>query len=621
MKRLIFVLIIITYTITSYSQFKAIKGVLFPDGKVQNMAIGAGGDPDYVIRKIGTKIYSFPNPNTSYVAYSDTNLTSVLQRSMNQLVNGGIIHINKGLYNFIDSLNIPYNHITIEGDGMYETILKLRPWFDYTPTTGDRTRSMIWLRHSDYFTLKGVQLDGNADNQHYQWESSNSVAKIMGIMGSWWTSGHTNWDDPDYVTVRNCYIHDFTQYGIDINMSKYSIVEDCYFRDNRENNFNYSDSVRHSKINRVTCEGAGSVSIAITGYDNEVTNCIVRASTNWTPTWGLEFIRTAHRCKFANNYVIGTKTPGTGIGHEMRAGFGASGGLGIKDCVITGNQFYDVSGASSKGITFQNDTGSLVSNNIITGVTGYGIQVQGGYKTAILNNVIRSTQGTGAGISLQDNDAATIHCSSVLVKGNYVEMYGYGIMMQALASNCLVLDNVFKSLSYGDYNIESTVTGTVWNNNYSTYTNSFIFPSNIPMAPSYKTVKYLIGYPGATGTDFNWTSAANTTQQNLDLGYAVPSNARVVAIEIKCTQSVAGGITGFTIGAGNASAGSQYIAPANCNTANWIIDIIDATKPAAVSMTASAATHIWLAGVPTGANWSTMTAGKWSVYITYLFVK
>ena len=132
-----------------------------------------------------------------------------------------------------------------------------------------------------------------------------------------------------------------------------------------------------------------------------------------------------------------------------------------------------------------------------------------------------------------------------------------------------------------------------------------------------RTVSKTIGHVGHVGADFAWTTGANHTAQNLDLGAIVPAKARVIAIEIVCTETLIGN-TDMTLGAGNASAGAQFIVAASCNTANEVRGIIDATLPAAVVMDYAAATKVWIIGDPSDATWADQSAGLWTVYVTYL---
>lgn len=140
---------------------------------------------------------------------------------------------------------------------------------------------------------------------------------------------------------------------------------------------------------------------------------------------------------------------------------------------------------------------------------------------------------------------------------------------------------------------------------------------NLDALDVYKTVrtfKKTIGIPGATGVDAVFVTGAGHAAQNLDLGAIIPAMCRVVAIEVVCTASVVG-VTDFNIAVGNASAGEQFIAAASCDDLNEVRGIIDATKPAAVAMSTSA-TNIFFQGDPSDNNWSDISAGGWTIYIT-----
>jgi hypothetical protein len=132
-----------------------------------------------------------------------------------------------------------------------------------------------------------------------------------------------------------------------------------------------------------------------------------------------------------------------------------------------------------------------------------------------------------------------------------------------------------------------------------------------------KTVKKTIGYPGsvALGTaDFQWTSAANTTAQNIDLGSIVPAFARVLDVKL-VTEATHTGAVSLAITAGSASAGSEFVATG----ANYTLNDVRACAHAAAlnNAPAAAASKVWIGGTP-GANWSLMTAGRLAIYVTYI---
>lgn len=134
-----------------------------------------------------------------------------------------------------------------------------------------------------------------------------------------------------------------------------------------------------------------------------------------------------------------------------------------------------------------------------------------------------------------------------------------------------------------------------------------------------KTKKILIGYPGSVAlglADFQWTSAANTTAQNLDLGAIIPALASPLIVKLHTEATHTGGVS-LAITAGNASTGSQFVATG----ANMTAGAIRQTAHADIGGVAPvvAASNVFIGGTP-GANWSLMTAGILAVYVTYLEV-
>lgn len=131
-----------------------------------------------------------------------------------------------------------------------------------------------------------------------------------------------------------------------------------------------------------------------------------------------------------------------------------------------------------------------------------------------------------------------------------------------------------------------------------------------------KTVKKTIGAPGVAGCDFNWTSAANTTAQNLDLGSIIPAFARVLEVRARVIATHTGGVS-LAITAGNASTGEQFLASVQAFTLNVVVGTLLALLWTVAPT--NAASKVFIGAVP-GANWSLMTVGKMEVSITYIEV-
>jgi hypothetical protein len=133
-----------------------------------------------------------------------------------------------------------------------------------------------------------------------------------------------------------------------------------------------------------------------------------------------------------------------------------------------------------------------------------------------------------------------------------------------------------------------------------------------------KTVKITIGAVGVAGCDKNFTTAANTNEQVIDLGAIVPALARVLDVKTRTEVAFAGtSLSALVMETGNSSSGAQFIASATIMAANAITAANLTTMSVAP---AAAASKVYCAATPTGANWSAITAGKVAVYVTYIEV-
>jgi hypothetical protein len=132
-----------------------------------------------------------------------------------------------------------------------------------------------------------------------------------------------------------------------------------------------------------------------------------------------------------------------------------------------------------------------------------------------------------------------------------------------------------------------------------------------------RTVSYIIGAPGVTGCDHNFTSVANATEQSIQLGSTtiIPAKSLINNIISHCVDGLNGVITG-TADLGNTSSGSEYKTAMNLDDTNEIIGAVDSTSSfySTVSISASS---VYFSFTPS-ANWNTITNGKWKVWITYL---
>ena len=129
-----------------------------------------------------------------------------------------------------------------------------------------------------------------------------------------------------------------------------------------------------------------------------------------------------------------------------------------------------------------------------------------------------------------------------------------------------------------------------------------------------KTKRVTIGHV-AGGANYNWATAANTTEQVLTIADVIPAFAKLVDVQLITTEAVTPAITTFVVEIGTSSSGNQIAASATCFAVNTIIESAVAGAP--LLATSASAASLYLAGTP-GANWAGMVAGHWTLLVTYI---
>jgi hypothetical protein len=282
----------------------------------------------------------------------------------------------------------------------------------------------------------------------------------------------------------------------------------------------------------------------------------------------------------------------------------------IERVKITGNIFRDDRGANSwsyNGI-FDYSAGTTknitVSENIFEGMLNRGI-----YLVAIADNyTISNNQFVDIPTGIH---ADVTHCDDLVIDGNRFNTVTTPI---SISDAQVVRPFITNNNWYGCTNdpVTTSAVGLVSTNNVNK-------DGIIAVTSGIMLIKRTIGVYGIAGMNANFASVADKVAQNRDLGEIIPAKARVIAIEIICNTSCLSATTGYLrLGAGNASAGEQFIAAATCYGHHDVRGIIDATRPAAVIMNEDAATHIWIQGSLPDDNWDTFTAGDWEINITYI---
>lgn len=113
--------------------------------------------------------------------------------------------------------------------------------------------------------------------------------------------------------------------------------------------------------------------------------------------------------------------------------------------------------------------------------------------------------------------------------------------------------------------------------------------------------------------------AVNSTEQSVDMGALIPAFAEIVSCQVRCIEAVVSSeadpddITGLDIG--TSSGGGEILATGTPDDLNDIISTGTADSPEVVAT--NAARNVWINLNPID-NWSTMSAGRWAVMVTYI---
>lgn len=428
--------------------------------KVQT-AIQSIPAPDYLIEKIGANVLGHPGRNT-LTALQDTNLTAVLQDAIDALTSGGIIRIKKGLYDDMDSVVVNNDFITIEGDGMHLTKLKLRGNFDVARS---ESSAMLDMGGHDFITIRNIDFDGNMANQTKIDDNDWGNGYYIFIQGLY---GGGNWGEhSDNILIENCYVHDFTGNGIQLHRTDGSIIRNCISENSGSNQINYSDSCSNSIIENCKVSGGGDVAISIggikAGINLTVRNCEVYNVTGLYGSngamYGIEIGDNAKRCNVIGNYI-------TGVG-MLRGIYGCP---NTRSCVIADNIIDNIHKTGAKGIYLTSDSGSVISNNKITKIHNTGISLNASVNCQITNNYISMEVGSSAALELKGS-----YSTGSYISGNY--FYNFGDLAISFGASCsdnIITNNILRGADWKDVDIPITATGTIWTNNYGVKTGGWL---------------------------------------------------------------------------------------------------------------------------------------------------
>ncbi len=144
-----------------------------------------------------------------------------------------------------------------------------------------------------------------------------------------------------------------------------------------------------------------------------------------------------------------------------------------------------------------------------------------------------------------------------------------------------------------------------------------IMDANAEIMVAYRTIIKTINADSDDGnTDFACDdTAANQSEQVINLGAIIPAYAEIVSIQVRCYESVTGG-NAMAIDVGTSSGGAEIIATANIDTATDISATAAAAGPEVIATNGARSVYV---NMTPDANWNTpLNEGKWAVMVTYL---
>jgi parallel beta-helix repeat protein len=456
---------------------------------------------DYVIEKVASTYYA--RPSGSYTAYSGSSPSAVLQSAVSALTSGGLIHIKAGLYDSFDSVAITHNYITIEGEGMYTTILKLKANKDVGRTAPVGFCALIWIKGANYFTIKNLQLDGNFANQTKKDDGNagnGSISVISCLNGNLWEGGQPGYYHPDYFTMDNCLIKGATRYGTTLGFADKAVIKNTYFLDNGWVGFYLYPYCSNSLIDRCRSEGGGDGGGGVSSGNNTVSNCFILNSNgvhgDGNTSWGLEFSSGGEL--IWNVHYINNNIKGVHVGIA---------GTYTRNCTITGNTIDSVEIGTGvlHGMALTGDSGSFVSTNKITRVKNRGIALSGCKATNVSNNDI-ATDSTASSIGLFLESSTKLYIFGNRIKS--VGDWGTGVTIADNFRNSMLMNNTIEGCTkYGDpYDLVTSVTGTtgnVFEKNWGVKTNGWLKYSATATSDGLTTGILLTAWQDITVTSAN----------------------------------------------------------------------------------------------------------------------
>lgn len=564
---------------------------------------------------------------------------------------GGIVRLPQGAYSFTSPALMRAN-VILEGVGISTIITMATDVQEIAITNQDRSGG------NDNITLRNFQVNGNKENQNNTNGTSDDAftdgaALYTEITGKYSSSNAAGLGTIDFrnstgVTIENLYVQEGFPSCIDVagcdevmvsGCTVFNSGDDCIAINLASSNVTVTDNIVHDAGSGVFVQGqANNIEVQDGCFTVTVSkNALFDAAAAGVSVNSHTGAAVCHNVTVTGNaineclYGVRVQGQSNAIQHdivissnsiEAQAVDSARGILcqWCTEVTITGNDF-NIGDADTVAIGAQ-------FSDTVTNVTFTGNMLTDALADADSQSIQFAASGTFtrfqigtnvidmAGTGIRPNDNSTL--VDVDIQNNTVNAKRAIFCDTGVSWSGFLTNNTLKGTTtwFRDDDDSPEDSGTpagvdaniIWYNNR---TKGELFLS-------VKSVMKTINLDSSDDNDdfeFDDTQG-NVTEQTRDMGAIIPAYAEVLSAQLRCFETVAGsGSAVMAIDLGTSSGGAEIFATADIDTANDI-SATEATGGPEIIATA-AAKNVWINATPT-ANWSTLTAGRWAVIITYI---
>lgn len=406
--------------------------------------------PDYIIEKVGSTYYARPGFKSGLPAYSNASFNTVITSAMGNLTSGGSVLIKRGSYTGLNFITVPYSNIIIGGEGN-STILKLNDNSDVSVSSP--TGLIIVGSGVNNVTIQNLQLDGNQTNQSKIDNNASTTARLSGV-----------YSVANYTTVKNCYIHDFTQYGFyAAGSATYNSVDHCKLENSGWNQSTFDENTSNCSITNSEIIGGGDVGISVYGVNHTI---------NGNTVHGVSTLHGSTGSMWGIGTEVGGAVNSSGTFITNNKVYGVSMKKGIVTAVsnhitINGNHIDSILTANAIGIDIISGADNVITNNTVYNIGKYGIHLDASTGNKISNNHLYDIGSIGLLGEAFGGDKV----DSNTISGNTIKANSVGLRLTG-GDNNIVQSNTLYGVGSDDF--DETSTNTRKTNNWGVKTNGWL---------------------------------------------------------------------------------------------------------------------------------------------------